>query len=145
MAWVTRRCARCGQAKPVGSGTLAEPRCRDCTVPAFPGCPACAASPRPGQCAACLLELRLRELLASPDGGIHPSLRLLKEALAATDPPGTALRWLAKPAVAAVLAGLAAGCRQLTHGELDRLEQTPVLAQLRSVLVATGALPPRDE
>ena len=57
----------------------------------------------------------------------------------------TALRWLAKPAVAAVLSGIAAGGRDLSHGELDRLEQTPVLAHLRSVLVATGTLPARDE
>jgi len=139
------RCANCGQVRPVGSGTRAEPRCRDCTVPAFPDCPACADSPRPGQCASCLLELRLRELLAGPGGGICPSLRPLKEALAATDPPATALRWLAKPPVAAALSQIAAGGRDLSHGELDGLEQTPVLAHLRSVLVATGTLPPRDE
>jgi hypothetical protein len=139
------RCGTCGQAGPVGSGTLAEPRCRDCTAPAFPDCPACADSPRPGQCAGCLLELRLRELLPGPGGGTCPSLRPLKEALAATDPPATALRWLAKPPVAAALSQIAAGGRDLSHGELDRLEQTPVLAHLRSVLVATGTLPPRDE
>src|SRR6266581_8886904 len=139
------RCGGCGQVRPVGPGTLAEPRCRDCTVPVFPGCAACADSPRPGQCASCLLELRLRELLSGPDGGIRPSLGPLKKALAATDPPGTALRWLAKPPVAAVLSGIAAGGRDLSHGELDRLEQTPVLAHLRSVLAATGTLPPRDE
>ncbi|MGH3225044.1 MAG: hypothetical protein ACRDPY_41250, partial [Streptosporangiaceae bacterium] len=139
------RCARCGQVKPVGSGMPGEERCRDCTVPAFPDCPACAASLRPGQCAGCRLELRLRELLTVPDGGIHPSLAMLKDALAATDPPGTALRWLAKPPIATVLADIAAGRRQLTHGELDGLEQTAILAHLRSVLVATGTLPPRDE
>ena len=142
---MTTRCSVCGQVRPVGSGTLTEPRCRECTVPVFPDCPACADGPRPGQCARCRLELRLRELLAGPDGGICLSLGPLKEALAATDPPGTALRWLAKPPVAAVLSGLAAGGRDLSHGELDRLEQTPVLAHLRSVLVATGTLPPRDE
>ena len=139
------RCGTCGQVGPVGSGTTAEPRCRDCTVSAFPDCPACADTPRPGQCASCLLELRLRELLAGPGGGICPPLRPLKEALAATDPPATALRWLAKPPVAAALSQIAAEGRDLSHGELDRLEHTPVLAHLRSVLVATGTLPPRDE
>ena len=128
--------------KPVGSGTLDKPRCRDCTVPAFPDC---ATSPRPGQCPGCRLELRLRELLTGPDGGIHPSLRPLKDALTVTDPPGTALRWLAKQPVATVLADIAAGGRRLTHAELDRLEQTAILAHLRSVLVATETLPPRDE
>ena len=142
---MTARCSGCGQVRPVGSGTLAEPLCRDCTVPVFPDCPACADSLRPGQCASCLLELRMRELLAAPDGGTCPSLGPLKKALAATDPPATALRWLSKPQVAAALSGIAAGGRELSHGELDRLEQTPVLAHLRSVLVATGALPARDE
>ncbi|MGH3257284.1 MAG: hypothetical protein ACRDOU_18130 [Streptosporangiaceae bacterium] len=139
------RCARCDQVKPIASGTLDEPRCRDCTIPAFPDCLACATAPRPGQCAACRLELRLRELLTGPDGGIHPSLAALKDALTATDPPGTALRWLARQPVATVLADIAAGRRQLTHAELDDLEQTAVLAHLRSVLVATRTLPPRDE
>ncbi len=141
----TAQCAGCGQVKPIGSGTPDEPRCRDCTVPAFPDCPDCAASPRPGQCASCRLELRLRELLTSPGGDIHPSLRPLKDALAATDPPGTALRWLAKAPVAAVLADIAAGRRQLTHAGLDQLPQRAIFSHLRSVLVATSALPPRDE
>jgi hypothetical protein len=142
---LTARCSGCGQVRPVGSGTLAEPFCRGCTVPVFPDCAACADGLRPGQCARCRLGLRLRELLTGPDNGICPSLGPLKEALAATDPPGTALRWLAKPSVAAVLSGIATGGRDLSHGELDRLEQTPVLAHLRSVLVATRTLPPRDE
>jgi hypothetical protein len=142
---LSARCVACGQAGPVGSGTLAEPRCPGCTVPAFPDCEACADAPRPGQCADCLLELRLRELLTGSGGGIRPSLAPLKDALAATSPPATATRWLSRPPVAAVLAGIAAGQRDLSHGELDRLEQTPVLAHLRSVLVATGTLPPRDE
>ena len=142
---LSARCASCGNVGPVGSGTLAEPRCHGCTVPAFPDCAACADSPRPGQCAGCLLELRLRELLTEPGGSVCPSLAPLKEALAATRPPATATRWLSKPQVAAALAGIAAGDRDLSHGELDRLEQTPVLAHLRSVLVATGTLPPRDE
>ncbi len=142
---LSARCASCGNVGPVGSGTLAEPRCHGCTVPAFPDCADCADSPRPGQCAGCLLELRLRELLTEPGGSVCPSLAPLKEALAATGPPATATRWLSKPQVAAALAGIAAGDRDLSHGELDRLEQTPVLAHLRSVLVATGTLPPRDE
>jgi hypothetical protein len=142
---LSARCTACGRVGPVGSGTLAEPKCPGCTVPAFPDCEACAGSLRPGQCASCLLELRLRDLLTGPGGGIRPPLAPLKEALAATSPPATATRWLSKPQVAAVLSGIAAGERDLSHGELDRLEQTPVLAHLRSVLVATGTLPPRDE
>jgi hypothetical protein len=138
------RSASCGQVKPIASGTLEKPRCRDCTVPTFADCPVCATSPQPGQCPGYCLELRLRELVNSPDGGIHPSLATLKDALAA-DPSGTTLRWLARQPIATVLADNTTGRRQLTHSELDGLEQTAILAHLRSVLVATGTLPPHDE
>lgn len=138
-------CARCEQVKPIRSGTLDKPYCQSCTVSAFPDCPVCATAPHPGQCPHCRLELRLRELMSGPDGAIHPALHPLKKALAATDPPGTALRWLAKEPVAAVLADIAAGHRQLTHDELDKLPQHAILTHLRSVLVATATLPPRDE
>jgi hypothetical protein len=138
-------CTGCRQVLPIGSGTLDEPLCRDCTVPAFPDCPVCENSPQPGRCPTCRLQLRMRELLTTANGVIHPDLRPLTDALAATNPPGTALRWLAKQPVAAVLTGIAAGRRQLTHAELDDLPPTAILAHLRSVLVATGTLPPRDE
>ena len=138
-------CAGCGRLEPVRSGTLTEPFCQGCTPAVFPDCTACETSPQPGSCPDCRLELRLRELLTGPDGTIHPALRPLKQALAATDPPGTALRWLAKQPVATVLAAIAAGRRELSHAELDDLHPSAVLTHLRSVLVATGTLPARDE
>jgi len=100
---------------------------------------------RPGQCPDCRLDRRLRELLTGPDGTIHPALDPLHQALAATKPPGTALRWLAKDLVSTLLADLATGRRQLTHAELDSLPPSLALAHLRSVLVATATLAPRDE
>jgi len=141
----TRQCVRCGGLEPIRSGTLTDPICQNCTVPAFPDCAICATSPQPGQCPRCRLELRLRELFTGADGATHPALGQLKQALTATDPPGTALRWLAKQPVATVFADIAAGRRELTHAELDALQQNPIIAHLRSVLVATGTLPSRDE
>lgn len=142
---LTARCSRCDQLKSIRSGTLDQPLCRDCTIPAFPDCRICETTPRPGQCVECRLELRLRELMTASDGATHPALRPLWDALAATEPPGTALRWLAKEPVAAILADIAAGRRQLTHADLDELPQRTILNHLRSVLVATGTLPARDE
>ncbi|WP_207934712.1 hypothetical protein [Actinomadura sp. KC06] len=139
------RCVGCETLKPIRSGTLDQPLCQSCTVVAFPDCPTCETSPRAGQCPHCRLHLRLRELLTGPDGATHPALRPLEQDLAATDPPGTALRWLSKEPVATVLADIAAGRRQLTHAALDELAPRPMIAHLRSVLVATGTLPPRDE
>jgi hypothetical protein len=45
----------------------------------------------------------------------------------------------------ALLAALAGDDRPLTHQLLDQLPASPTLAHLRRVLVATGALPARDE
>jgi hypothetical protein len=142
---LSARCSRCDQLKPIRSGTLDQPLCQDCTAPAFPECRICETSPRPGQCVDCRLELRIRKLMTGPNGVTHPALLPLRDALAATDPPGTALRWLAKEPVAAILADIAAGRRQLTHADLDELPQRGILDHLRSVLVATGTLPARDE
>ena len=50
--------------------------------------------------------------MSGPDGAIHPALHPLKEALAGTDSPAAALRWLAKAPVATVLADIASGRRQ---------------------------------
>lgn len=139
-------CSRCRQIRPVRSGTLEEPRCERCTEPAFPSdCPTCADRPRAGQCPACRLDRRLRELLVAPDGSIHPALGPLHNALAATEPPTTALRWLTRPIVSTLLADVAAGRRDLSHEELDGLPQTPTLDHLRAVLVSSGTLAPRDE
>src|SRR2546429_4981607 len=81
--------------------------------------------------------MRLRELLTSPDGGICPSLATLKAALTATDPPGTAVRWLAKQPVASVLARITAGPPPPTHCVLYGLDQTPITALICSKLFAT--------
>ncbi len=47
--------------------------------------------------------------------------------------------------VRVLLAGLAAGDRPLTHAALDELPDSKTLRHLRSILVASGALPARDE
>jgi len=139
------RCAGCGELKPVRSGTLSSPRCAACTEAAFPDCATCNERPRAGSCPRCRLDRRLGELLCGPDGSVHPALAPLHDALGATDPPGTALHWLQRTVVATCLADIAAGHRQVSHEELDGLPQSPTLAHLRAVLVATGTLPPRDE
>ena len=92
-----------------------------------------------------LLDRRLRELVAGPERPIHPALSPLHKALSVTEPPGTALRWLTRTIVSTFLADVADGRRQLSHKELDRLERSPTLDHLRSVLVSTGTLPARDE
>ncbi len=73
------RCTRCGQTQPIRGGTRDEPLCSPCTRPE-PGfwrqCPTCGRADRlrDGQCARCVLDGRLRHLLAGPGGVVRPEL-----------------------------------------------------------------------
>ena len=63
----------------------------------------------------------------------------------ATNVPPPCWDWLHKSTAAAILRELGAGQRPLTHAALDELPDGKPLRHLRTILVATGALPPRDE
>jgi hypothetical protein len=84
-------------------------------------------------------------LLADPGGTVRPELRTLYDNLTAAERPGTVLSWLNRSAAAAVLVGLGDGTLALTHDALDKLPAAKPVEHLRAVLVATGALPQRDE
>ncbi len=90
------------------------------------------------------MEQRLHELLSNDEGEIRPELQALNIALASADRPDTVTAWLDKSAAPALLRGLDAGT-QLTHQVLDQLPAGKPVEHLRSVLVAIGTLPPRDE
>lgn len=144
------RCAACGQVRPVRGGTAEEPLCATCARPdpSFWGtCPTCGetAQLRSGPCARCALQKRLRQLLGGSTGEIRPELRALYDNLAGIERPASVLGWLDRSDAPAVLRTVAAGERPLTHGALDELPEGKPLEHLRSMLVATGALPPRDE
>jgi hypothetical protein len=142
------RCAGSGQDRPVRGGTIEQPLCAACTRddPGFwRSCPDCG---QPGlirsrRCARCTVRQRLREILGGEAGRIRPHLQALHDALAATDRAGTVTAWL-DSASASVLHDLDAGER-LTHAALDELPDGKPVEHLRSVLVAIGSLPPRDE
>ena len=80
-----------------------------------------------------------------PDGTLPPGLQTLRREIAGAEHAVTAMRWATKPSMAPVLSGLADGSIPLTHQALDGLPQRPALAHLRQTLIATGALPWRDE
>jgi hypothetical protein len=141
-------CSTCGRLGPIVSGTLANPHCAGCTAPAaWLSCPTCSdpGYPHPGQCGRCLINSRLDALLGSDTGRLPPGLRTLRENIATAEHHITAMRWLTKPAIAPVLADLAAGRMPLTHAAFDERGDSQALAHLRQTLVAVGALPERDE
>ena len=143
------RCTGCGKVRLLRGGTLTEPLCATCTRPAsfWHTCPGCGehTQHRTRRCGRCSLRQRLGELLADHTEGIHPQLQALYDNLANQDHPKTVLSWLNKDVAAAVLHELASGQRALTHAGLDELPDSKPIRHLRAVLIATGALPPRDE
>lgn len=143
------RCTGCGMVRPIRDGTLTEPVCATCTRPgaSWHTCPGCGerSQHRRRRCGRCSLRARLTRLLDDGTGQVHPRLRALHEHLAAHERPDTVLAWLHKDTTSSILSEIASGQRELTHAGLDELPDSKPLRHLRSVLVATGALPARDE
>jgi hypothetical protein len=144
------RCTSCGTVKPVRGGTVAAPLCATCTRPdpefwrTYPSCG------EPGQlldrpCVRCVLHRRVRELLTVGDGQVRPELQALHDNLADYQRPATVLTWLRKDTAAAILHEIGTGRRPLTHAALDELPDGKPIEHLRSILVATAALPARYE
>jgi len=145
-------CASCGQVKPIRSGTRSAPLCGACTRPdpAFwRACPTCGQPDRIHNgrrgCARCTVQQRLRELLTDDNGNIRPELHALHDNLANYERPATVAQWLNKDKAVAILREMAIGKRPLTHDALDELPASKPVEHLRSILVATAALPDRDE
>lgn len=143
------RCAGCGHVRPVRGGTSTDPLCGSCTRPDahWHACPGCGQHTqlRSRRCARCTLRQKLGHLLLDDTGRIHPRLQALHDNLAGHERPDTVLAWVNKETTSAVVRELATGQRALTHTALDKLPDTKPLRHLRAVLVATGALAPRDE
>ncbi|WP_405499713.1 site-specific integrase [Streptomyces niveus] len=144
-------CTSCGRLRGIHSGTAEASICGPCTAPdaeLWRPCPTCGEAERlrsSGPCPRCTLKQRLHELLANDSGSIPPKLQALHEALASTERAATGLRWLSGGIVSTVLSDLGSGRRLLTHEALDELPEGKVVEHIRSVLVASGALPTRDE
>ncbi|MFC8829646.1 site-specific integrase [Streptomyces sp. NPDC057137] len=144
-------CTACGRLRGIHSGTAGAPVCGPCTAPdaeLWRPCPTCGEAERlraAGPCPRCTLKQRLHELLADDSGSIPPKLQPLNDALAETERAGTAMRWLSGGIVSTVLSDLGSGRRPLTHEAPDGLPAGKVVEHIRSVLVATGTLPQRDE
>lgn len=96
------------------------------------------------ECARCSLNRRLNEIFTI-DGTAAPELDQLRETLVRVDRPDHAMDWLNKPGVRTALHAVAASHNKITHETLDTMPPSGTLAHLRSMLIATGALPPRDE
>lgn len=144
------RCTSCSNVRLIRSGTPTAPLCGPCTGPdaAWHSCRGCGEpiQQRSSRCARCTVQRRLKEVLHGDEGKeVFAPMQQLYQHLADHDRPETVLTWLSKHSTAQILGELATGQRSLTHAGLDELPDAKPLQHLRAVLVATGALPARDE
>jgi hypothetical protein len=145
------RCTRCGKVQRIRGGTRDEPLCATCTRPdptfwkTCQGCGDQNGHSRRGRCVRCTLNTRLQDLLVDDTGQIRPELQVLAHHLATYERPGTVVHWLDTTTAPDLLRSLATGHLPLTHQALDDLPDSQHLQHLRAILVATGALPERDE
>lgn len=95
------------------------------------------------RCARCTIRRRLHQVLGDDAGAIRPELQALHDALTATNRRATVETWLNRSAAPSILQALAG--QPLTHDTLDALPPGKPVEHLRSVLVAIGTLPSRDE
>jgi hypothetical protein len=98
-----------------------------------------------GRCERCSLRRRAEALLTGPGGDIPAALKPVFEAICAARTPKSALNWLRTGGGAAILAQITSGTLPATHQALDAWPRRRAADQLRQVLVASGALAPRDE
>jgi len=143
-------CAACGQERrliaPPGKGAI---MCADCGgLPLTHLCALCGVEDKlfeKGRCARCSLRGRASGLLAGAEAEAIPGLTAVVEAIAAARNPYSALNWLRTGGAAVILAEVAAGHTALTHEALDAHPNRRAADYLRHMLVASGALPVRDE
>jgi hypothetical protein len=88
---------------------------------------------------------RTDELLSDRSSTVPSELAAARDAIVTTSTPRTALNWLRKGAGATILGALARGDIALTHEALDAHPDRRPVDYLRAMLIAHGALPPRDE
>ncbi len=145
-------CGGCGSERrlvsPPGPGAT---HCCDCAGVAPMAAHICSVCAREdkcyerGLCDYCSLRRRATEVMAGPDGAVPVALASVYDAIVASPGPRKVLNWLRRGAGAPILSAMAAGTMAVTHGALDAHPRPMAANYLRNMLVAHGALEPRDD
>ena len=144
-------CASCGQERrlvdPPGKEAT---RCATCAGRGELGrvCRVCGIEDltyEAGCCVRCSLRQRASTLLAGVDGVVDPALVRVRDAIVDTRQPYSAYNWVRSSVGATILAEIASGALALSHEALDTHPRQRAAGFLRQLLVANGALEPRDE
>lgn len=97
------------------------------------------------RCFACQATQQIDAALTGPDGMIRPELKPVRDALTELRQPRSLLNnWHDLPSLH-LLTDIAQGRLDLSHDALDARPHVFSVTYLRAMLVASGALPPRDE
>jgi len=96
-------------------------------------------------CFACQATDRIDRLLTGPDGTIPAGIKNVRDVLVGTNRPRSILNNWTNTDSLSLLAKLASQHDQLSHELLDAEGERFSVGYLRALLVATGALPERDE
>jgi hypothetical protein len=144
-------CVSCHRVKPVHGRSSLGPLCKSCYAKdpsSFQDCTNCGRHERLfhyGLCAGCASKNLLLKLLDTSKPSDTPVARLIYDSLVASEPRAL-LDWMASSSTALpVVKELAAGNHSLSHETLDTYLPDRAIAHLRQILVASGALPDRDE
>lgn len=142
-------CPVCGQTRRLlRYPAFTEAVCRDCAGAAADhvcrDCGAEEALQERGLCGRCVLHRRLSELLGDEQQRARVGLGGLFDALSGARSGKDTLRWLADSPATAILARVASGELPCSHETLDAFDPNLAVRHLQHLLVATGALPPRD-
>lgn len=142
-------CSRCGQRRRLLRHTRGAAACAACLGTEDSGvCRSCGADDEPlwdrGRCPRCTLAGRLPKLLGDNAARAASGLDDLYDALLAAPSARAVLDWLRRSHATDLLARIARGDLARTHQALDTLAPSATVEHLRHLLVAIGALPPRD-
>lgn len=150
-----RTCGVCGRLKRVAlKATATTPDvCPTCYQAPVIACSICGQQSlgrrttnhgRP-RCFACQAAQQIDAALTGPGGTIRPELKPVRDALTEMRRPRSLLNnWHDLPSLH-LLTDIAQGRLDLSHDALDSRPQVFSVTYLRAMLVAGGALPPRDE
>lgn len=150
-----RECSICGRLKRVAlKATATTPDvCPTCYQAPVIECSICGQQAlgrrttnhgRP-RCFACQAAQQIDAALTGPDGTIRPELKPVRDALTELRRPRSLLNNWHSIASLHLLTDIAQGRLDLSHDALDDRPQVFSVTYLRAMLVAAGALPPRDE
>jgi len=138
-------CPGCGGSKVLAFyDTQRRPACAGCTGnPAVYGCDTCGRedSHWGRRCAPCVLAERATTLLSRPDGGVHPQLQPVYDALLAGPRPQTTLYWFDRSLGPDILRSMARGDLEISHATFEAMPTNRTNSYLRDLLAALGVLP----